>query len=94
MGFPDSSVGKEYTCNARDPWFNSSVGKILWIRDRGRETHIYLHTSVNVCLHQTINCPLNITQSTTLKPWYMVKVSQNVVHIGILAKRSTYLTSS
>ena len=34
FGFPDSSVGKEYTCNAGDPWFNSVVGKIHWIRDR------------------------------------------------------------
>jgi len=29
-GFPDSSVGKESTCNAGDPW----VGKILWRRER------------------------------------------------------------
>ena len=30
MTFPDSSVGKESTCNAGDSW----VGKICWRRDR------------------------------------------------------------
>ena len=33
-GFPDSSVGKESTCNARDPGSNSWVKKIPWRRDR------------------------------------------------------------
>ena len=33
-GFPNSSVGKESTCNAGDPWFDSWVGKIRWRRDR------------------------------------------------------------
>ena len=32
-GFPQNSVGKESTCNARRPWFNSWVGKIPWRRD-------------------------------------------------------------
>ena len=32
-GFPDSSVGKESTCNAGDPRFSSWVGKICWRRD-------------------------------------------------------------
>ena len=31
QGFPDSSVGKESTCNAG---FDSWVGKILWRRER------------------------------------------------------------
>ena len=34
MGFAHSSVGKESTCNAGDPGFNSWVRKILWCRDR------------------------------------------------------------
>ena len=34
LGFPDSSVGEESTCNAGDPRFNSWVGKIPWRRDR------------------------------------------------------------
>ena len=33
-GFPDSSVGKDSTCNAGRPWFNSWVRKIPWRRDR------------------------------------------------------------
>ena len=33
-GFPHSSVGKESTCNAGSPQFNSWVGKIHWRRDR------------------------------------------------------------
>ena len=33
-GFPNSSVGKKYTCNAGDPWFDSWFGKICWRRDR------------------------------------------------------------
>ena len=33
-GFPDSSVGKEFTCNAEDPQFDSWVRKIPWRRDR------------------------------------------------------------
>ena len=33
-GFPNSSVGKKYTCNAGDPWFDSWVRKICWRRDR------------------------------------------------------------
>ena len=33
-GFPQNSVGKESTCNARRPWFNSWVGKIPWKRER------------------------------------------------------------
>ena len=33
MGGGFSSVGKESTCNAEDP-FNSWFGKILWRRDR------------------------------------------------------------
>ena len=32
LGFPDSSVGKESTCNAGKPWFNAWVGKIHWRR--------------------------------------------------------------
>ena len=32
-GFPDSSVGKESTCNA-GPWFDSWVGKIRWRRKK------------------------------------------------------------
>ena len=32
--FPDSSVGKESTCNAGDPGLESWVGKIRWRRDR------------------------------------------------------------
>ena len=34
LGFPDSSVGKESTCNAGRPQFDSWVGKICWRRDR------------------------------------------------------------
>ena len=34
MGFPDSSVGKESTCQCRRPQFDSWVGKICWRRDR------------------------------------------------------------
>ena len=34
LGFPDSTVSKESTCNAEDPMFNSQVGKICWRRDR------------------------------------------------------------
>ena len=34
MGFPDSSVGKESSCNAGELGFNSWVGKIHWSRDR------------------------------------------------------------
>ena len=34
QGFPDSSVGKESTCNAGDPGFDSWVGKICWRRER------------------------------------------------------------
>ena len=33
-GFPDSSVGKEFACNAGDPQFDSWVRKIPWRRDR------------------------------------------------------------
>ena len=33
-GFPDSSVGKEFACNAGDPQFDSWVRKIRWRRDR------------------------------------------------------------
>ena len=33
-GFPDSSIGKESTCNAGDTGFDSWVGKIHWRRDR------------------------------------------------------------
>ena len=33
-GFPDSSGGKESTCNAGDPWFDSWVGKICWRREK------------------------------------------------------------
>ena len=32
--FPDSSVGKESTCNAGDPQFDSWVRKMCWRRDR------------------------------------------------------------
>ena len=32
--FPDSSIGKESTCNAGDPGLESWVGKIRWRRDR------------------------------------------------------------
>ena len=34
MGFPDSSVGKETTCNADDPRSIPGEGKIHWRRDR------------------------------------------------------------
>ena len=34
LGFPGSSAGKESTCNAGDPQFDSCVGKIPWRRDR------------------------------------------------------------
>ena len=34
MGFPDSSVGKETTCNAGDPRSIPGEGKIRWRRDR------------------------------------------------------------
>ena len=34
MGFPDSSVGKESACNARDPSFDLWVRKIRWRRSR------------------------------------------------------------
>ena len=34
LGFPDSSVGKEPTCIAGDPGFDSWVGKIPWRKDR------------------------------------------------------------
>ena len=34
LGFPDSSVSKESTCNAGDPLLDSWVGKICWRRDR------------------------------------------------------------
>ena len=34
MGFPDSSVSKESSCNAGELGFNSWVGKIHWSRDR------------------------------------------------------------
>ena len=34
MGFPDSSVGKESTCNAGDSSLISGLGKIRWKRDR------------------------------------------------------------
>ena len=30
MGFPDSSIGKEYTCNARDPGLIPELGKSSW----------------------------------------------------------------
>ena len=33
-GFPDSTIGKESTCNAGEPRFDSWVGKIHWRRDR------------------------------------------------------------
>ena len=33
-GFPHSSVGKESTCNAGDPQFDSWIRKIHWRRDR------------------------------------------------------------
>ena len=33
-GFPDSSVGKESSCNAGDPSSDSWVGKSPWRRDR------------------------------------------------------------
>ena len=32
--FHDSSVGKEFACNARRPRFNSWIGKIPWRKDR------------------------------------------------------------
>ena len=34
MGFPDSSVGKESTCNAENPGSIPWVGKISWKKDR------------------------------------------------------------
>ena len=34
QGSPESSVGKESTCNARRPLFDSWVGKTHWRRDR------------------------------------------------------------
>ena len=34
LAFPDSLVGTESACNARDNWFYSWVGKICWRRDR------------------------------------------------------------
>ena len=34
MGFPDSSVGKESTCNVGDLGFDPWVGKIPWRRER------------------------------------------------------------
>ena len=34
MGFPGSSAGKESTCSAGEPGFDSWVGKIRWKRDR------------------------------------------------------------
>ena len=34
MGFPSSSAGKESTCNAGNPSFNSWIGKIHQRRDR------------------------------------------------------------
>ena len=34
MSFPSSSAGKESTCNAGGPWFNSWVRKICWRRER------------------------------------------------------------
>ena len=34
LGFPDSSVGIQSTCNAGDPQFDSWVKKIPWRRDR------------------------------------------------------------
>ena len=34
MGFPDSSVGKESTCNAGDSGSNPGLGKVCWRRDR------------------------------------------------------------
>ena len=35
MGFPDSSVGKESTCNTRDPGSNPGLGRYIhWRRDR------------------------------------------------------------
>ena len=39
--FPDSSVGKESTCNAGLPQFDSWVGRIPWRRDR-LPTPVYL----------------------------------------------------
>ena len=33
-GFPDSSVGKEFTCNAGEPSLIPGVGKICWRRHR------------------------------------------------------------
>ena len=33
QGFSDSSIGKEFACNA-GPWFDSWVRKIGWRRDR------------------------------------------------------------
>ena len=33
LGFPDSSVGKESTCNAGDPGLIPGWGKICWRRD-------------------------------------------------------------
>ena len=33
-GFPDSSVGKEFTCNAGEPSLIPGVRKICWSRDR------------------------------------------------------------
>ena len=41
MGFPDSSVGKESTCNAGDSSSISGLGKILWRKDR-RPTTVFL----------------------------------------------------
>ena len=41
MDFPDSSVGKEYTCNAGDPGSIPQVGKISWKRD-GLPTPVFL----------------------------------------------------
>ena len=39
-GFPDSSGGKESTCNAGDPWFDSWVGKIHWRREKATHASI------------------------------------------------------
>ena len=41
QGSPESSVGKESTCNARRPLFDSWVGKTHWRRDR-LPTPVYL----------------------------------------------------
>ena len=40
-GFSGGAAGKEFACNAGDPWFHSWVGKIRWRRYR-RPTPVFL----------------------------------------------------